>query len=170
MPSEIEIYRTYMAEIRTRVAIVTGVMGGAFPAAPEFLCAEISFLQLRKVLELIAFASLAANKVAYAAAHTKFAAHWKAKTILDELGKLNAAFFPVAMDEPQETAPGRKYFPRPTDGFLTKVDFVFLYDAASGFLHTRNPYTAKDPTTPIGYPVATWVARIQRLLAWHHQP
>jgi hypothetical protein len=119
-PTEIDIYRTYMSDIRTRIAAVGGALAGRLEGAPEFLVNEVIFLQLRKVLE------------------------------------------------PQEIAPGRKHFPRPADGFLTKDDFVFLYDAASGVLHTRNPYTTKDPNIPLRYPVATWVERIQRLLGWHH--
>jgi hypothetical protein len=167
-PTEIDIYRAYMAEIRTRIAVVSEALAGRLEGAPEFLVNEVIFLQLRKVLELIAFASLAAHKEAYSTAHKSFAKHWKAKLILEALVKLNPDFFPVAMDEPREIAPGRKHFPRPVDGFLTKDDFVFLYDAASGVLHTRNPYTTKDPTIPVRYPVAKWVERIQRLLALHH--
>jgi hypothetical protein len=54
MPSEIEVYRMHMADSRTRIGVVKAAMAGVFPAAPDFLSAEIIFLQLPKVLELIA--------------------------------------------------------------------------------------------------------------------
>jgi hypothetical protein len=71
------------------------------------------------------------------------------KPILDKIEKLNPDFYPMALDPPQEIAAGKRHFPRPTDGFLTKDDLVFLYCASSAVLHTPNPYTAKDPTIQI---------------------
>jgi hypothetical protein len=73
----------------------------------------------------------------------------------------------MALDPPQEIAPGRKHFPRPDSGFLSTDEFISLYDAASGFLHTRNPYGADDPAGKQQHSVAEWIARIQKLLAWH---
>jgi len=149
MPTEIEIYGNYMADVRARIDLVRGLLTiGVTQAMPEFALAEVIFLQLRKVLELIAFASLAANKDAYATAYPTFAEDWKAKRILEKIGELNPDFYPMALDEPQEIAPGRKHFDRPATGFLTKDEFVTLYQAASEVLHTRNPYTAKSLTNP----------------------
>jgi len=166
-PTDIQIYCNYMAEVRTRLGVVADVLSGRIAGGTDFLGTEIVFLQLRKTLELIAFASLAANRAAYSAVHNKFAEHWRVKAILDEIGKLNADFYPMALDAPQDIAPGRKHFPRPMDGFLTRDEFVLLYDAASAVLHTRNPYTAKDPMVQIPYTVPECISRIQRLLAWH---
>lgn len=167
LPTEIQIYSNYMTELRSRIKVVTQVLAGHIAEFPEFLGAEIMFLQLRKALELIAFASLAANKDAYSAAHKTFAKHWRAKAIRDEIEKLNPDFYPMALDAPKEIAQGRKHFSRPVDGFLTKEEFVSLYDLASGALHTHNPYAARDLAIQIEYTVPDWVARIQRLLTWH---
>jgi hypothetical protein len=87
--------------------------------------------------------------------------------MLDELDKVNPDYYPVPLDPPKEIAPGKKHFPRPTDGHMTKEEFISLYDSCSEVLHTRNPFSTKDPMIQIGYSVQEWVARIQRLLGWH---
>jgi len=50
---------------------------------------------------------------------------------------------------------------------FSQVEFEQLYDVCGEILHMRNPFSTKDPTTNIGYSVDEWVARIERLLAWH---
>ena len=64
-------------------------------------------------------------------------------------------------------APGRKHFDRVEDGYLTKDDFVLLYDKCAEVLHSRNPYSPEDPTIDIHYKVEEWLIRIKKLLSWH---
>jgi hypothetical protein len=165
MPTEIEIYADYMTGVRMRMEAIKSTM--AIAAMPEFAKAEMVFLQFRKALELIAFASLAANKETYAKASPKFAEDWRAKQILEKIEKINPDFWPMALNEPEETAPGHKHFSRPEGGFLTQEEFVMLYQVASEVIHTRNPFTGKDATINTKYSVEEWIARIQRLLTWH---
>jgi hypothetical protein len=165
MPSEIEIYADYMTGVRMRVAVIKSTM--AMTGMPEFAKAELVFLQFRKALELVAFATLAANKEAYAKASPKFAEEWRAKQILEKIEKINPEFWPMALNEPEEVAPDRKHFSRPNSGFLTKAEFATLYDVASEIIHTRNPFTGKAPTINTKYSVEEWIARLQRLLSWH---
>jgi hypothetical protein len=165
MPNEAEIYADYMTGVRMRLDEIGRIL--AVAEMPEFAKQELTFLQLRKALELIAFASLAANKDAYAAVFPTFAEDWKAKRILEKIEKINPEFYPMALNAPEEIAPGRKHFSRPDSGFMTKDEFLGLYQIASEVLHTRNPFTSKDPTINIKYSVPEWVARIQRLLTWH---
>jgi hypothetical protein len=165
--TDIQIYCNCMAEVRTRIGVVQGVLAGEIRTGHEICDDEIICLQLRKVLECIAFASLCANKEAYSAVHEKFASHWKAKAMLEDLKKINPDFYPVPLDPPQETAPGRKHFPRPVDGFMTTDEFVALYDYCSDALHAPNPFRSKEPDKQIPYTVEEGVCRIQRLLGWH---
>ncbi|MGC3983117.1 MAG: hypothetical protein QM808_17830 [Steroidobacteraceae bacterium] len=167
MPTDIEIYCGYMAEIRDRVNVIENVLNGVLAGIPPFVATEVVNLQFRKVLELIAFSTLAANKEAYASAHENFSKHWRAKKILEEISKLNPDFYPMALDPPEEVGPGRKHFPRPDGGFLTHDEFVALYDSASGVLHTSNPYATNSASTSFQYSTSQWAGRIQRLLGWH---
>lgn len=161
-PTDIQIYCNHMVGVRDRLNTVKAILSGHITTGVEGVNTELIFLQLRKTLELIAFASLVANKSAYSSVHEKFAEHWRAKTMLNEIEKLNHDFYPMALDAPRETVPGMKHFDRPLDGFMTKADFVLLYNVSSDVLHTRNPYSAKDPTIQIGFSVPQWIARIQR--------
>lgn len=167
MASDIEIYVGYIAEVRAKRDVIQDFIDGRATTGVEAYNDEFVFLQLRKTLELIAFASLTANKDVYSAVYEKFAEHWRVKAMLDYLEKVNPDFYPDPHDPPQETAPGVKHFPKPSDNYMTKCDFVILYNAASHFLHARNPFTAKPSQIDILYPVQEWVVRIRRLLLWH---
>lgn len=59
------------------------------------------------------------------------------------------------------------HFPGYVQDALSQEEFEQLYDVCGEILHMRNPFSTKDPTTNIGYSVDEWVARIERLLAWH---
>ncbi len=87
---------------------------------------------------------------------------------LERLAKINPDFYPVPLQTPTPRVESGLYFPGfVTEGFLTKEDFVMLYQASSEVLHTRNPFSPKDPVIQIGYAVDEWVMRIQKLLTWH---
>ena len=156
-----------MEEVRDRVNLVKSVGAHRVTTGREVFDVELVFLQLRKILELVAFASLSANKEKYSAAHEKFAAHWKAKLMLQELEKINPDFYPMPIGQPQLQADGVKHCPAITEGFLTRTDFELLYDIASQFVHTRNPFCPKDPMLRMPYSMKDWISRIQALLALH---
>jgi hypothetical protein len=99
--------------------------------------------------------------------HQNFAQHWSAKRLLNDLEKVNPRFYPEPLSDPQERPDGVKHFDRPPDGFVTRDEFVRLYDACAEVLHIRNPFRPGDPTINIGYSVEQWDARIQGLLTWH---
>ncbi|MEO8097221.1 MAG: hypothetical protein ABI811_05925 [Acidobacteriota bacterium] len=163
-----------MAEIRDRINVVQTIMASGIhiglPGKPHLQdqTAELIFVQFRKVLEGIAFASLSANREKYSEVHANFAKHWRAKEMLAVMDTLNPGFFPVPLAAPIETSPGHCYFSEgAVDGAFTREDFAVLYQASSEILHTRNPYREGDPTINIKYAVQEWVVRLQTLLTWH---
>jgi hypothetical protein len=155
-----------MEEVRDRINLVQTVGAHRITTGRDVFDVEIVFLQMRKSLELIAFASLTANKDQYAAAHAKFSEHWRAKGVLQELEKVNPAFYPVPIEMPQ-LQDGVKHCAPIMDGFLTKEDFELLYDKTSDIIHVGNPFSPRPPKLHIKYSVKQWVSRIQRLLALH---
>jgi len=166
--TDVQIYSDCMARIRHRVNVVQTVMSGGIKLGQADLTAELIFVQFRKALEEIAFASLSANKEKYSEVHANFSKHWRAKDMLAVMDTVNPNFYPVPLPAPIETAPGHHYFGEPlTDDFLTRDEFVFLYKCSSEALHTRNPYREGDPTINIRYTVQEWVGRFRRLLSWH---
>lgn len=165
--NDIQLYANSMARIRERINFIQTVNVNKIEVGSTAFKGELMFLNFRKVLEEIAFSSLAANKDKYTEAWADFATHWNAKKILKKLDQLNPNFYPVGLNAPVEVAPGQKHFELIPDGFMDRNEFVELYQISSQVLHTRNPYDASDPTIQAKYTVADWVTRIQKLLSWH---
>jgi len=169
MSDDITKYCDCMEEIKRRTRAITTILSKkyttAFPATNiEFLC-----LQIRKILELIALASIAANKEEYARQYKKFANHWNAKRILNDIEKVNPSFYPV---------PGRQIIDRETGkvvevkklkgGYLTKDEFSDVYDKCSEVIHSSNPYGTQTDYSEFEKLIPEWNLKITNLLN-HHQ-
>jgi hypothetical protein len=164
--SDATLYVNSMSRIRERVELIEKVFTDAIDLGSETFRAELIFLQFRKMLEEIAFSSLAANKDKYSELNARFAEHWNAKRILEAVKQINPDFYPIPLEAP--TWNGRVHHFEPvSDGFLTMEDFAILYQASSEVLHTRNPYKVGDLTIQVKYRVPEWISRVQRLLSWH---
>jgi hypothetical protein len=156
-----------MQEVKLRINLVRSVVDGSVTTGREDFDGELVFVHLRKTLELVAFASLSANKAKYSVAHENFATHWNAKRMLSSLEKINPDFFPIPVQEASPKKDGVRHFELLSEGFLTKNEFVVLYDKCGEILHARNPFTARDSVIQLGYSVSDWGLRIQRLLSLH---
>jgi hypothetical protein len=160
-----------MEDLPPRIRLARSIFARTITTGTDFLDAEIVFLQFRKMLEQIAFASLAANRKAYSAARAKFATEWRAKTMLEYLEQVNAEFYPqplrVAAVTPHPEA-ARQFKLEPLmDGFLTKDDFVELYDYCGDILHARNPYGGGGRVINVRLPAQEWLSRIEKLVGLH---
>jgi hypothetical protein len=167
VPYDIQIYCTCMERVRHHVSIVDTVFAARIDTGFPDLNAELMFLHLRKALEEIAFSSLSANREKYSAARAGFANEWNARRMLGFVEKVNPNFYPVPLQPPRETSPGRKFFDRVMDGFLTKEEFATLYDGSAEVLHCPNPYAPSTPTIDSRHTVDEWSRRIKALLSWH---
>ena len=92
-----ELYLKGMLEVRDRINLVSTVVARRTTTGREDFDVEHVFVQFRKVLELIAFASLTANRAKYCAAHARFAEYWKAKA------QINPRLLPHAHRVPSAT-------------------------------------------------------------------
>jgi hypothetical protein len=108
----------------------------------EGLDGEVVCLMVRKILEQIAFASLIAHKDAYETTHSDFAKTWRVRQLLERIEAIHPGFYPRPVSGPTVDDSGVKHFADVNDGFLTREDFVFLYDKCSEALHTWNPFRA----------------------------
>jgi len=116
MTNDIQIYCDCMGVIRDRMNAVSAIMAGQIHiGVPGHAClkdqtAELIFVQFRKVLEGIAFASLSANKDKYSEVHANFLRHWRAKDMLAVMDTINPNFYPMPLLAPVEISPGHKPF------------------------------------------------------------
>jgi hypothetical protein len=166
MADDTKLYINCMEEARLRVNFVKELPARNGSTSFQAIDQELVFLQLRKILELIAFASLTANKAKYNAAYKKLTTVWNAKELLRNLEKINPEFYPLPVQHPQVQPDGTKHCAA-VDEFLTKDDFVSLYDVASTFLHVGNPFSTAKPVITMRYNVRQWLERIQALLKLH---
>jgi hypothetical protein len=135
------------------------------PANEAVLLYERVCLQLRKILELIAYSTLVANKDAFASFHPNFAEFWKAKNVLNKLREINPRYYPAALRE--TTLNGQRHFEDAMpDTWLTEGEFAPLFDSCSEVLHIANPFDGSE-LGDLGRTVPAWIARIRGVLQIH---
>jgi hypothetical protein len=169
-PEQTHALKTYcncLQSAKKRLELVDAVTSGRLRIGAEAVDAEFACLQVRRALELIAFASIAAHKDVYSQAHTDFATHWNAKRLLTKLEKLHPDFYPKPAEIVGPDEHGVKKLVAVQSGFLNKDDFVFLYNTCSEVLHEWNPYRTDPRVVHFGHSVAEWAVRIRRLLDVH---
>lgn len=156
-----------MEDIKARLEIVRAITKGRSPMGSEGLDGEVVCLQLRRVLEQIAFGSLLAHRHTYEQAHHDVEKVWSAKRLLDRLAKLHPEFYPRPVrPSPWRPLGVREFAPVKYD-ILTEEDFIFLYDTASNGIHTWNPFKPGERVLDFRISVAQWIRRIEKLLAMH---
>ncbi|MFN7780239.1 MAG: hypothetical protein ACK5RK_15495 [Betaproteobacteria bacterium] len=161
-------YCDCLEDIKQRLAKVSRILLGHSPMKHEGLDAEVVFLLLRKSLEQIAFSSLIAHKDIYEKVHADFAKTWRVKKLLERLEDIHPNFYPKPVDGPSVDEKGIRHFLDVKEGFLTRDEFVFLYDKCSEVLHTWNPFRQDPRVVHTARPMAEWVQRIHRLLNIHY--
>ncbi|HMN96482.1 MAG TPA: hypothetical protein PKC43_08850 [Phycisphaerales bacterium] len=161
-------YCEAMEEVRRRIHVTTEIVANPEMTPYPATTLDLAYLQIRKVLELIAMASLVANHDQYARAHSNFAKHWRAKEILTGIEAQNPDFYPCPIIEKPSNDPMSKFLfePRVT-GFLTRDQFVELYDFSAGVLHVGNPFGQSFDYSRYEHALPDWTSRIVNLLNSH---
>lgn len=161
-------YRSVLIEIKMRIAVVDAFALGSAHALYVPTTIESTCLQIRKILELIAFSSLIANIEIYSSQYEKFATHWNAKFMLRDMELVNSNFYPNPIIQKPSTTPGiiSDFSDREAD-FLTKDDFIKAYEKCGGIMHANNPYGSKTNYEYYESQVKEWRNRIVNLLNAH---
>ena len=157
-----------MEEIKNRLTASWAMFGNKTHSTP-FRATNIEFacLQIRKILELIALASLSANKEEYSKQHANFFKHWRAKAILEAVEKVNPDFYPTPTQEVGDPNGKVRDVRMLAEGFLTKEEFSTVYDLCSQTLHASNPYGAKIDYLFLEREIPVWLEKIKKLLNTH---
>jgi hypothetical protein len=123
---------------------------------------------IRKVFELIAFATLAANRAQYSVVYRDFAEDWEAAKLLKNLQRINPDFYPHPVVEVLSGEPGIRcsLIPREQD-YLTQSELIEAHGRCGGLMHTANPFAE-----PIDYAFfmgcfPLWRTKIMNLLNIH---
>jgi hypothetical protein len=145
----IEQYANYMEELKSRIAVVSSVIERE--SKDQTLTGfresdiELSFLQFRKSLELMMYASVLANYHAGLELQKHIVeGEWNATKLVKMLARHNPKFYPQALEPPIELGPGKKHADEKKSGYLTQEEFCILYDRVCGpLMHaSRKPQFA----------------------------
>ena len=130
---------------------------------------EFCILQLRKILEIIALGSLAANEPLCRKQFQNIERMWNGKLILKDMERINPRFYPrpIVIDDTGDI----HSFVDKKDGFLTKEDYINVYDKCGKLLHSESPFVT-DRETEQTYQfyedmLPVWCGQIVGLLSTH---
>jgi hypothetical protein len=138
---DIAVYAGVMEEIKRRTAVIHSFLSGASWALYRATKVESIYLQIRMILELIALASLAANKPLFEENRKKFHNHWNPSDILKDIEALNPGYYPKPIREVPSEKKGVVNDLVPMDsGFLTREELVTTHGRTGNILHARNPF------------------------------
>ncbi|MDE1348517.1 hypothetical protein [Vibrio aestuarianus] len=159
-----DIYCQIVEEIRLRVLYAEGLALGG----DDIVFIESVTLQIRKILELIAYLSIIVNRKSLN--HDERNAY-HAKKIIENLQDKTEIFYPF---------PSRMIFsdsgveptliPLPQDNYLSISEFVKLYQMCGKVLHAQHPMKKKLNFSEIKYNNSVYLEKLKDLLAYHTIP
>lgn len=171
---ELKAYANRMQEIVYRTRAIGRFRQVEIKEMP-WVTVEVTFLQLRQILELVATALLTVNQDAVSALRQPGARSWHALDILRAIEDVNEHFYPKPSKRGREDMHGVTSLIEIKGGFLTKDRFISLYRRCGQILHTRNPFD-DNPSRLVDSPencprvlrqADQWLAKIIRLLTHH---
>ena len=171
--SQVEnIYLHNMENVKKRLRYADNQIS-LFIKTNDYIQLENAILHTRKALECIAYASIAPNKKAYskfrseATTPADFRRDYHGGKILKQLSKINKDFYPVPLLEQKSVGPGQWHFDRLKNGFLTKTQFIKLYDRLGKYLHADNPWDNDKGYLNLSKDLPSLIDKIWSLLQRH---
>ena len=170
------LYASLLEEAKVRIGAIEAVLNQQL-VMPGPIAHEFCFLQLRFLCELIALGCLVVHgdikgpKATKPAREGRLGKEWSADTIIQGLGDLHEAFYPIPIT--QERRPKGWHLTPVQDGFLTKDDLVTLYHRCNDNLHRGNVKKLLKDRMPrqFNFPdVLQWIQKVGKLLSLHTIP
>lgn len=145
-----QLYRKQMIEVKKRLISVDRILGakvGKPRTLTEDYDNEFMWLQLRKVVELVAFSAIAADRDRYialrlqAGANGNYQNDWRAEKIFGRLSNINPRFLPQALGQMKIQPDGTKHFEGLASAQQATLDrLVSIHQTAGDYLHAGNPF------------------------------
>ena len=162
-------YNTFMDEILGRLEMVHVTMKGLIIPHGLFT-AEICFLQLRKVCELIALACLCAHGDLGKGVERSASEKWNVRKIMKILEELDADFYPVPVtirvDDTRVDISG----PETPSPILDKKSLLRLYERSGEVLHSgsvKRYFKGREARTDVTAEIMDGMSRTIALLEQH---
>ena len=163
-----ERYANVMGEVKARLFLVGEFIDNKTTTGSDTTDIEFICLQLRKIMELIALASIVPNKNKYKEMRENFEKDYHAKRIFRDLEKINANFYPTAMLREEVSSPGADIQIKKRENvWLTKKRFMREYEKLGGLLHADNPYAVRRPYVNLYKQYKTLTTNLWELMEFH---
>lgn len=162
-------YARLLDEAKVRLSAIEGLIDGRF-GLPQPIIAELGFLQLRMLCEVVALCCLVAHGDLEATRTSKLQKTYLADNIFGRLEQLHPNFYP----RPVNVSPieGGHHADPITEGFLTKGELLKLYHECGDRLHrgslSRFLSSAPHVHTADLDRVRGWFNKFITLLRSHH--
>ena len=165
-------YIEQMEEIKRRIEAVEKIVEVSIGRLYLPVVTESVYLQFRKILELIAMASLVVNEEAmeeFGTSMQKLRGEWNGYRILKQVEAINPNFYPVPIVEKPSDDPRIKVkLENNANDYLTKDMFSELYNERCGrILHADNPLNEQTNYSELWDEGPLWKMRIMELLNTH---
>ena len=165
---EIKAYTAVMEEVKRRTDVVWGLVNQRIKVMYLATHVETAMLQLRMILELVALASLSANKKVFEGNRKNLKKYWNLKKIINDLRKLNSNFYPVPIIEvPSKDIRVKNNLVEMKAGFMTCDDLIKLHGKCSNLLHAQNPFKKNADYKHYEKEIPNWMNQIMKLLNCH---
>jgi hypothetical protein len=163
-----QAYIAVMGEIKRRVDVVHALIRNEATVLYRATHVESMVLQVRMITELIALASIAANRSLFEEQRQKFEKHWHPERILKDVEKLNPNFYPRPVKEVASERPGVvNDLVEIKSGFLTREQLIGVHGRCGDLLHAKNPYGKGVDYKLYERMVPQWLEQIRVLLNCH---
>jgi hypothetical protein len=168
MTAHIDTYLDLMHEVKRRHLSLQNAFNEPHRLTFKAVVVDHCYLQLRNILELIAFSVLSANQHALTALQQGKTRDYHAEKVLRSIERKFGAVYPRPIYQHMDSRPGvRADFIDLTEGFLTRAEFAALYDECGNVLHGRNPFR-KPLNLDYYWPrIPEWSGKIRTLLNSH---
>jgi hypothetical protein len=142
------LYKNTMIEVKRRFLAIDRILGtkkGKPRTLNEEFDNEFMWLQVRKIIELVAFGGVMADEQRYAAIRAEakdnpdYKRDWKVGSILKKLAEITPHYLPVPIGDLLPLPDGRNHFLK-GDEEQTLERFVTIYNDAGDHLHVPNPF------------------------------
>jgi hypothetical protein len=158
-------YSKLMEQVKWRMRIINLFLSSSLDQ-PSVL--ESVGLQFRKILEVVAFGSLVANRDAYSMVYGGFAKDWNAGELMKRLERVNPDFYPKPIIElPSDKQGVKSKFVLRGPDYLSKQDFVEVYGRCGVLMHAANPFGSGTDYSYYEQRVPIWLSQLVNLLSAH---
>lgn len=141
-----------MLEIKIRFQAINKILNSEGSVTLlESLDSEFVYLQIRKIVEIIAFSAVLCDEKRYETFrtnegesnkkdHGQYDRDWNARVILNKLNNISPHFMPIPISKRTETGLNTYHFDKDPDVIATHTKLIEIYKYCGGFMHIPNPF------------------------------